>query len=90
MFDQCSATRAMEHLCQAGLQARPFSRGENDNGKIVGRHKPNHSAGAASISQMPRVVDLWKVLNRQQQYQRGRLRAPEQVSPPVCEERLAW
>jgi hypothetical protein len=39
VFDQWPPTSPMQNLRQAGFQSRALSRGENDNGKIIGRHK---------------------------------------------------
>ena len=40
MFHQVAAAGSMQYFCQAGLEPRAFSRSENHNGKIVGRHRP--------------------------------------------------
>jgi hypothetical protein len=39
MLNQRSTARAMQNLRDAGLQARALSRSENQNGKIISRHK---------------------------------------------------
>jgi hypothetical protein len=40
VFNQRAPAGSMQNLGQAGLKPRALSRSKNNNGKIVGRHKP--------------------------------------------------
>jgi hypothetical protein len=52
VLHQRPSAGSMQNLRQTGLQPRAFSRSEDNDSQIIRRHKPNHSAGAESISQM--------------------------------------
>jgi hypothetical protein len=39
MLYEAAATGPMQNLREAGFKPRAFSRGENEHGKIVGRHR---------------------------------------------------